>query len=218
MATMHTASSSQPPGVPDLEPGTAASIQALADALNGRDWSLREGFLAPDRVAALRGEAEKLRVEGAFHAAGIGHDAGHRAHIRGDEIRWFDAESTPLASTLAARELEILRRTVNAATYLGLEDFEGHYAVYLPGAGYTRHLDGFRERNRRVLSLVLYLNSAWTPEDGGTLHLYPEGEAAVAVQPRGGTLVCFLSERVPHEVLPAARTRFSLAGWFRRRT
>lgn len=201
----------------DLDSATLASIQALAGALSGRDWTLREGFIAADRVAALCGEAEKLRAEGAFHAAGIGHDAGRQTHIRGDEILWFDAESAPLASALAARELEILRRAVNAATYLGLEDFEGHYAVYPPGAGYTRHLDGFREGNRRVLSLVLYLNEAWIPEYGGALRLYPEGESPVTVQPCGGTLVCFLSERVPHEVLPAGRTRLSLTGWFRRR-
>ena len=38
------------------------------------------------------------------------------------------------------------------------------------------------------------------------------------VLPRGGTLVVFLSDRFPHEVLPARRERLSLAGWFRRRS
>jgi SM-20-related protein len=36
------------------------------------------------------------------------------------------------------------------------------------------------------------------------------------VAPRAGTLVCFLSERIPHEVLAAHVDRISIAGWFRR--
>lgn len=35
------------------------------------------------------------------------------------------------------------------------------------------------------------------------------------VLPRQGTLACFLSEDIPHEVLPPARERVSIAGWFR---
>ncbi|MCO6705038.1 2OG-Fe(II) oxygenase, partial [Streptomyces sp. CHB9.2] len=37
------------------------------------------------------------------------------------------------------------------------------------------------------------------------------------VLPLGGSLVCFLSGQLPHEVLPATRERLSLTGWFRRR-
>lgn len=214
---MHSASTTLQPGPADLDVSTTTSIRALAHVINRRDWIPQQGFLAPDRVAALRDEAERLRGRGAFHAAGIGHGAELRADIRGDEILWFDAQMTPLAYTLVARELEALRHAVNATTYLGLEDFEGHYAAYPPGTVYTRHLDGFSEGNRRVLSLVLYLNEAWSAEDGGALRLHPEGEPAITVLPHGGTLVCFLSERVPHEVLPARRMRYSLTGWFRRR-
>jgi SM-20-related protein len=35
------------------------------------------------------------------------------------------------------------------------------------------------------------------------------------VIPQLNTLVLFLSERFPHEVLPAKRVRYSLTGWFR---
>lgn len=33
--------------------------------------------------------------------------------------------------------------------------------------------------------------------------------------PRAGTLVVFLSEDMPHEVLETQRERYSIAGWFR---
>ena len=42
-----------------------------------------------------------------------------------------------------------------------------------------------------------------------------ENKEIARILPRAGTLVTFLSEDVPHEVLPPARERASIAGWFR---
>jgi hypothetical protein len=69
------------------------------------------------------------------------------------------------------------------ALQLGLFDFECHFALYPPGAGYRRHLDRFTGRDSsadegaRVLSCVLYLNREWGPEDRGQLRLYRPGVA-----------------------------------------
>jgi len=38
------------------------------------------------------------------------------------------------------------------------------------------------------------------------------------VLPQAGTLACFLSGEIPHEVLAAQRPRMSLTGWFKQRT
>ena len=100
---------------------------------------------------------------------------------------------------------------------LGLFSFEGHYAIYPPGAGYRRHRDRFRDDDARVLSCVLYLNAGWSMQDGGALRMHFDGGQQGDVLPIGGTLVCFLSERFEHEVLPATRERLALTGWFRRR-
>ena len=197
------------------------AMQNLVTGLAERDWAVRENLLDARRVIALRTEAEALHAAGHFHAAGIGQDALRRTDIRGDESLWLTPDMTPLAWGLMQQELEALRLAVNAVTYLGLHEFEGHYAVYPPGAAYARHLDRFRDDNQRVVSVVLYLNNDWDAADGGELRLYPGNPQAtvpVTLSPRGGTLVCFLSERVPHEVLVANRMRLSLTGWFRRRT
>ena len=190
---------------------------AIAGELRQRDWIVQADFLPPARVAALAHEAASLKAAGMFRAAGIGRGAEKHAEIRGDEILWFEDGQTPEAMRLARQELEQLRLVINAATYLGLQDFEGHYAAYAPDAAYARHLDGFQAGNRRVVSLVLYLNEPWGADDGGALQLYPPAHPPVTVLPQAGTLACFLSERVPHEVRPARRTRWSLTGWFRRR-
>jgi SM-20-related protein len=113
--------------------------------------------------------------------------------------------------------LERLRFALNETTFLGLFAFEGHYALYPPGAFYRRHRDRFRDDDARVVSCVLYLNQAWTAADGGALRIHLSRTNARDVLPIGGTLVCFLADQYEHEVLPATRERLSIAGWFRRR-
>lgn len=196
-----------------------ASVQALAEEVSRQDFSVCEGFLDPERSAALYAEARALQVEGEFRAAGIGHGAERRTDVRGDELAWITPERMPLAWSLVHSELEALRLAINARSYLGLHEFEGHYAIFPPGAFYARHLDRFRDGNQRVASVVLYLNESWDIKDGGEIRLFPPALKGgdVTVPPRAGTLACFLSECVSHEVLPTRRLRYSLAGWFRRR-
>ena len=107
--------------------------------------------------------------------------------------------------------------------FIGLFDYEIHFAHYPVGAFYKKHLDAFRcnrqqGQSNRVLSTVLYLNHAWQLGDGGELLLYAEDDdnkVLETILPECGRLVIFLSEKLPHEVLPAKRERKSIAGWFR---
>src|SRR5690606_38623821 len=104
---------------------------------------------------------------------------------------------------------------------LGLFDYEAHFAHYAPGALYERHRDTFASddpRPRRVLSTVAYLNEGWEPADGGELLVFDAAGAELArVAPSSGAAVLFLSAEFPHEVRPARRERWSIAGWLRRR-
>ena len=43
----------------------------------------------------------------------------------------------------------------------------------------------------------------------------PEGPHDIV--PTGGAFVCFVAEQFEHEVLPSARERLAVSGWFRRR-
>jgi SM-20-related protein len=108
---------------------------------------------------------------------------------------------------------------LNRTLQLGLFDFECHFACYPAGAHYARHNDQFQGDSDRELSCVLYLNENWKREDGGQLRLHLDsGDTAPKdILPRGGRLVMFISRRFAHEVLPAARERFSIAGWFKTR-
>jgi SM-20-related protein len=199
------------------------ALSRIAAGLVQEDRVCCPDFLPPARVRALRQECQALHEAGRFRVAGIGREAAREPAVRGDEILWLEEQAAwaPQAAGLLRHEFSALRDAINAETFLGLQDFEGHYAVYPAGTRYARHVDRFRDDSRRVISLVLYLNDDWDPEDGGELCLYRglvDSEPAARITPQGGTLVCFLSEAVPHEVLQARRPRLSLTGWFRRRS
>jgi SM-20-related protein len=77
-------------------------------------------------------------------------------------------------------------------------------------------LDSFKNSKNRVVTTVYYLNDEWGEDDGGELIVYDErNEFLAKVTPESNSLVVFMSEKFPHEVLPAKRRRYSIAGWFR---
>jgi SM-20-related protein len=199
------------------------ALPAVADSrlvgdLEHKGWSVTADWLSPALVTALAGEVRRERAAGSFRSAGVGRDRRVAAAVRGDQILWLDEASASAAQRLVLGRLGNLRETLNRELRLGAVELELHFAVYPAGAAYPRHLDRFRDDDSRVLSLVLYLNEAWDEADGGELRLhFGAGPQFVDIVPHGGTLVAFLSDRFPHEVLPARRERLSLAGWFRRR-
>lgn len=191
-------------------------IGALADY----GWCVEPGFLSEDETAELRVECLDMHAKGAFRAAGVGRgQALVRSEVRGDHVLWVDEIMAGRALSSALEKLESLRQAANQSLYLGLFELEAHFAVYPPGSGYQRHLDRFRDDDRRTLTSILYLNEpGWSAEDGGQLQFWPDPEALPQeILPAGGTLVTFLSDRFWHEVLPANRQRLSLTGWFKRR-
>lgn len=193
--------------------------QRIIDGLLTRGFAVEPAYLSPILARALRREARDRDQRGEFCEAAIGRHASLQQNefVRRDRTLWLD--SSTLAQLRLLEELEQLRVEINRALFLGLFDLEAHFALYPPGGFYKRHLDAFRGDNPRVVSVVLYLNPRWRPDHGGCLRIWPHPDAATPVldvAPRAGTLVCFLSERIPHEVLAAHADRISIAGWFRR--
>lgn len=192
----------------------------IADSLEQRGYVIVPDALAPALTDSLF--ADLMSTTGAdFKPAGIGRQEDFQLNrsVRSDRICWLRG-ATP-ASEAFLSWAERLRQGLNRRLFLGLFDYECHYASYPTGAFYKKHYDAFKGQATRVLSTVCYLNPDWGPDDGGELVLY-EDDAETGtnrelerVQPEYGKLVIFLSEVFPHEVLPAMRERYSIAGWFR---
>jgi len=190
----------------------------IVDDLAEHGWSQQNIFLPQDLTRALAAECRKRAAEGELAPAAVGRGPSSeiREGIRGDHIQWIDPGQAEVCDSYLGL-MDSLREAINRGLFLGLEDFESHFALYPPGAFYLKHVDRFRDDDRRMVSAVVYLNDGWLPEHGGQLRMYLDNDRVYDVEPVGGCLVVFLSGEVPHEVLPAARDRLSLTGWFRRR-
>jgi SM-20-related protein len=199
-------------------PQTAGAPPGLIEQLAQRGFAVVDDFVDPELLGALHDRCIELHASGALRAARIGRGPNARfdPEVRGDFISWLTHPERDAEQRLLAR-LDELRMKLNRELMAGLEDFQGHFALYPAGAAYARHFDRLVGSDTRVISAVVYLNSGWTAEDGGQLHLFLAGGEIFEILPVGGRLVAFQSDRFEHEVLPARRERMSFTGWFRRR-
>jgi len=194
-------------------------LEEIAESLAGQGWAVSRRVYRAEAVESLAAEARRLHAAGEFRRAGIGRGARREVQeeVRRDEIFWLRQERATAAQAFFWEGVERIRADLNRLLFLGLQEFEGHLAVFPPQGFYRRHLDRFSDADERVLSAVLFLNPGWRAEEGGALRLHlPTGP--VDVLPEAGTFAVFRSELIWHEVLPAASPRFSATGWYRRRT
>ena len=189
-------------------------LNAIADGLAANSYAITDQFLSQAEVRSITKLEEFQQSLQYFKKAGIGKQQQHHINegIRGDYIQWLDKRSAPYELLVYLNRVEELMRFLNQALFLSLKDLEVHMTVYPVGAYYKRHLDQFKKDDHRKLSIICYLNEGWKKENGGELRMYlPEGTKEVL--PMAGRLVCFRSDVLEHEVLPATRERLSLTGW-----
>lgn len=186
-------------------------FDSIASALAEQEFAITDQFLSHAEVDAILALPE-FQSRNSFRKAGIGKQTQRKEEIRGDFIQWIDKTTAPDAVKVYLGRLDELIRYLNRNLFLSLKDYEIHFTVYPPGTFYKRHLDQFKQDDHRKLSVICYLNNDWKPEHGGALRLYLSGHTR-DVLPDAGRLVCFRSDHIEHEVLPAARERLSITGW-----
>ena len=101
----------------------------------------------------------------------------------------------------------------NSATFAPLnlsnQSFNAKLAITSPGGStYPLHVDntlgvtGSPQDDSRKLTCIVYLNPDYEPGDGGELRLLLLNKECLDLTPRGGRMVIFWSDEIPHEVLP----------------
>lgn len=193
-----------------------ALFERMALALENQGYVILPTALPEPLLGSLLDCRAQLEAE-AFHLArvGRGRDQTRNRFVRRNRIHWIGEEHRGSGPWLDWSRR--LRLYLNRRLYLGLFSFESHFSLYETGDFYRKHVDAFKGESNRVLSLIVYLNKGWEPDQGGELVIYEPTTNAplVKVVPAYGTVVLFLSEEFPHEVLPARRDRHAVAGWFR---
>jgi len=189
-------------------------FDTIADGLADKGYATIDHFLSAEEVHAIFQLDDFKNALLHFKKAGIGKSADKQINegIRGDYIQWINKETAASEIKVYLDRLAQLTSFINQSLFLSLKDYEVHKTIYPAGTFYKRHLDQFKKDDHRKLSVICYLNEDWKEEYGGQLRMYlPEGE--LDVFPTGGKLVCFRSDQIEHEVLPANRERMSLTGW-----
>ena len=196
-------------------------LDHISQEIYSNSYVVVDNFVDEAFRKALLKEQTDLLNQGQFTkaAVGKGDQKQVRAEIRSDEVLWMDATSlSPLQAIFWEKVAEV-QQVLNRRCFLGLKSFEGHFARYPIGSFYKRHLDQFHAVPHRIVTIIFYLNESWTEADGGQLRMYfPQEDGSERIEdvlPLGGRLVVFLSEEIPHEVLPTQKERISITGWLR---
>jgi SM-20-related protein len=184
----------------------------IAAGLAQTGFAVIDHFLNVEENDDIVGSREFIDDIKQFKKAGTGRSKNINEGIRGDFIQWIDRATASDEVKVYLTRLEELRLYLNRSLFLSLKDFEVHTTVYPAGSFYKRHLDQFKASDHRKLSVICYLNKDWVEEEGGQLRMFLD-EGVKDVFPVAGRLVCFRSDQIEHEVVPAIRERLSLTGW-----
>jgi SM-20-related protein len=190
------------------------AFEEIITQIAEKGYGVLDNFIPEQEVDRLSHSFTERYSQDVFKQAGISKQHEVVKAIRGDEIFWLEKELADESEMMFLNKLEGFIEYVNYTCYLGLRSYEIHYASYPIGTFYKRHLDKFRSDSGRKISFICYLNPNWQPENGGQLVLHLENET-LEILPLGGRLVCFESDKIEHEVLPANRERRSLTGWLK---
>lgn len=187
--------------------------EEIADSLVKDGYVIINNTFNPSLITSLTKFAQdekNYKIAGISNTKNLTVDNSKRR----DRTLWLDEDSGVQSEYLVF--CNGLREYLNRSLYLGLTFYESHFAIYDKGDFYEKHLDSFRGEKNRVVTTVFYLNKDWDKENGGELLIYDENDTLIeTVIPNENTLVVFLSDKFPHQVLPAKFKRHSIAGWFR---
>lgn len=195
------------------------NFEKISLDLVNQGYSIYKNFLPTAEAQQILAHSLLIYKQDNFQPAGIGKgDEWQRNQsIRGDEIYWIEnPEKTAHVANFYAK-IRALALFFNRDLFIGINYIEMHFAIYPAGKFYKKHFDSFKGSDKRKVSFVLYLNPDWQSDDGGELRIYTRDKQQVDVLPEMGTLVCFLSNEILHEVrAPKNRKRVSLTGWMRK--
>jgi SM-20-related protein len=188
-------------------------FESIADELANIGYAVADQFLSQKEVNDIIGLDIFSQRASNFKKAGIGKSKSVQINeaIRGDFIQWIDKSTSPVAIKTYLNKLNDLMLYLNQSLFLSIKDYEVHMTSYPSGSFYKRHLDQFKVDDHRKLSVICYLNNDWNESHGGQLRMFLKDETR-DILPLAGRLVCFRSDQIEHEVLPATRERLSITG------
>ncbi|MFH4975867.1 hypothetical protein AB6A40_002576 [Gnathostoma spinigerum] len=193
-------------------------------SLNEYGWSIVDNFLGSVHCSRILSEFEELYSRGLF-SAGLLMDEKHgwtSPVIRSDQVYWFGGSKERSQDAVTTRWLISMINAVimhfNGRIPYNIGRCSKAMISVYPGNAtrYVKHVDNPR-KDGRCVTVTYFCNKAWKQNEyGGALRLFPHTSLVpVDVDPKADRLVFLWSDwRVPHEVLPCFRKRYSLTIWY----
>lgn len=177
---------------------SAMREQSIALRSGGRfeqSWS--------ERIVESTGVVTRFDKEGVFACEPDGHDY----YTAPDILMYMSTVIKTLPPLLndAINDTGLFQDSLQ----LSNQSFNAKLAVTSPGGStYPLHVDntlgvtGSPQDDTRKLTCIIYLNPHYQDGDGGELRLLLLNGGCLDLDPRGGRMVIFWSDEIPHEVLP----------------
>jgi SM-20-related protein len=184
------------------------------DRLSIDDYLIIDDFLSDELLAEIKSYFLAMLESNDFSDAAIGtlNERRLEKSLRGDKIYWLDGKSDIQMHNFFLLSEELIEK-LNQLCYLSLSGSEFHLAYYPVGAFYKKHIDQFKGKSNRLISVIIYLNEGWKEGDGGELKIFKPDGTDFLVAPLAGRCVMFKSDTVSHEVVITQVNRYSLTGW-----
>ena len=190
------------------------SFDTLINSFINNQVGISGDFLSEALSLHLTENLIALYTENHFRSAGTGNDSRvvHNKGFRSDIIYWLDRKHTNPHEIAFFVLMDAFVEYLNSTCYTGITGYEFHYTLYEKGSFYKKHLDQFRNNERRQFSMVMYLNANWKPGDGGELCIH-HADHLQMISPVNRKSVFFKSSELEHEVLLTHLPRMSITGW-----
>ena len=185
----------------------------ILEEIEQKGYSVCDDFVTDGETEVFLSKIKELQQLNLFKQANIGNKnlKQSNSEIRNDSISWLDKEEN--TDSLFLNKIDELILNLNRRFYLGLNDYEFHFAHYAPGSFYKKHKDAFQSDDARKITVILYLNQNWKKGNGGELKLYLENKEEI-IEPLAGRVLVFESH-MEHEVLESKTDRYSITGWLK---
>lgn len=125
-----------------------SSKDTIAVAIAKKGYYIADDVLLSVDINKIKHRFVELQEEEEqFEKAGIGKQVHYTIDkaVRGDFIRWIDDKDQLAPTYNLFEKIQALISSLNRICFLGVKDFETHYAYYPKGGGYKIHRDRFKK-------------------------------------------------------------------------
>lgn len=217
-AYLHTNATAFPAGYPAPSfPLLQAIFDSLIHSFVDDEVGISQNFLNTGLASRLKKNLTDLYGNHELRVAGTGNELLPLVNrtVRSDMIYWLDRKHKNPDENAFFDLMDLFVTHLNRTCYTGITGYEFHYALYEKDSFYKKHLDSFRNDDRRKYSMILYLNEGWVAADGGELCIHHPNKTIQLIAPEAGKGVFFRSNDVEHEVLITHKPRMSITGWLK---